>query len=181
PTWRKTALCIGTLVFGVALLLATPSISQAGRFLFFVSRQTQLDGFVRDILAYGRIREMSDGQRYFKQLNGELITYDPSKVTISRDAGTRPIVALDQILERDHIDPVRYAEFRQRLIDLKLIEFEVEDGYVAFLYDGILDNLMGFLYVREGAAPPALDSELFACKLVALRRIRGNWYAFGTT
>src|SRR5947208_714550 len=43
PSWRKTALCIGTVVFGVALLFTTPSISRAGRWLFFASRQTRLD------------------------------------------------------------------------------------------------------------------------------------------
>jgi len=140
-----------------------------------------LDEFVQDILAYGRINNMSDGRRHFKQLNGELVAYAPSKVSISHDEAVRSVVLVKDVLRRDGIDPERYDDYRDRLGRLKLIEFEVTPAYVAFLYDGILDNLQGFLFLRSGTPDSVLNSSVFSSRIVAISALDGQWYWFATT
>ena len=84
-----------------------------------------------------------------------------------------------RIRARNGIDPARYTNFQRRLNDLKLIEFSATREYVAFVRDGLTDNLDGLLYVREGSPLP---TELHPLpRLVALRHLGGNWYRFGTT
>ena len=85
------------------------------------------------------------------------------------------------MLARDAIAAQRYEEFRRRLQDLKLTQFDAKPGYVAFLYDGMLDNLEGYLLVRPGGSPPALRSTLFGATLVSLEPIGDGWYRFTTT
>ena len=88
---------------------------------------------------------------------------------------------LDQVLMRDAIAAQRYEEFRGRLRDLKLTQFDAQPGFVAFLYDGMLDNLEGYLLVKPGGSPPAVHSTLFGAQLVRLEPIGDGWYRFVTT
>ena len=85
------------------------------------------------------------------------------------------------IAARDTIAAQRYDEFRRRLQDVKLIEFTSQPGLVAFLYDGMVDNLYGYLLVQPGGAPPAMHSQLFGAELVRLEPLGGGWYRFATT
>lgn len=181
PSWKKTALCVCFLVGGGSLLLLTPYASQAGIQLFFLSRQTVLEEFAQDILAYGRITNMSDGSRHFKQLNGELVAYTPSNVSLSHDEAVRSIVLLEDVLHRDGIDRQRYDDYRDRLGRLNLVEFEVTSSHVAFLYDGILDNLQGFLLLRSGMPESIMNSYVFSSRVVAISALGGQWYWFATT
>ena len=181
PRWRKTGAAALAVVIGLGLVLATPWISAGGNWLFLQSRRAELETFTRDVLAYGRINQMSDGLRYFKEFNGELVAYSDASTQERTEPGLRQVLPLKDVLVRDGIERARYEEFRTRLHHLRLIQFEVRPGYVAFLYDGFLDNLNGFLQVRDGNPPPELGTELFLCELVVLEALGGGWYWFATT
>jgi hypothetical protein len=178
---RKLVLLALAVVADVGLVMGTPAIDRAGERLFFESRRSRLESLARDITAYGRIHQMSDGTRHFKELNGELVAYTPAEVDTSEKAGASPTRPLAQVLERDAIAAQRYDEFRRRLQDVKLIQFDSRPGLVAFLYDGMVDNLQGYLLVQPGGAPPPIRSELFGAQLVRLEPLGGGWYRFATT
>lgn len=181
---RGTKWRVMLVLFSVAALqvLATPWISRAGDRLFFETRRAELDAFAREIIAYGRIHQMSDGTRYVKELNNQRVAYSASDLeTTTRDPNVQQALPVAEVLARDSVDGKRYEEFRSRLKNLKFIQFDVQPDYVAFLYDGFLDNLQGYLIVRSGGKPPALHSEMFRSDLVLLREVGGPWYWFATT
>ena len=159
-----------------------PAVSTGGVTLFWATREDRATAFVAELLSYGRIQEMDDGQRYYKELNGELIAYTSDRVDTSRVEGLRPTLPVQTILTRDRIDPRMYERFRQSLQDLKLIHLEVHEEYIGFVYDGLLDNLHGFVWVRPGHHPPPLHSEFVdGTALVLLRPLGNGWYYFATT
>ena len=183
--WRRSWMKLGTaflaLAAGAGLDAASPSIRRWGDHLFFESRKERLEELTRELLEYGRIRAMSDGTRHYKELNGELVAYTAAQVDTVRAEPWRPILPVVSVLARDGIDREVYESFRARLQELKFIQVRVEPGYVAYLYDGILDNLQGYLLVRPGHRPPRRGSELFMAELVFLTPIGEGWYRFATT
>lgn len=181
PRWRKLFNALVTLSAGVEALTFIPDASRLGRHLFFVSRRDGLEAFEEEIRAFGRIHSMSDGTRHYKDLNGALIAYEAATVGTIPGVTAVPTLPLADVLARDDIPPAKYDEFRKRLIRLKFIQFQVEPDYVAFLHDGLLDNLYGLMHVRPGRKPPRLHSELFAAELVSLRPLGDGWFWFGTT
>ena len=177
--WRKAVVLLLAVIADAGLVSGTSALGRAGDRLFFESRRSRLDSFARDIVAYGRIRQMSDGTRQFTELNGDLVAGSAADTT-TRSVGS-PKRTLEQVLARDAIAPQRYEEFRRRLRDLKVTQFAAEPGFVAFLYDGMLDNLEGYLLVKPGASPPAMRSPLFGAALVRLEPLGDGWYRFATT
>ena len=81
----------------------------------------------------------------------------------------------------DDVAEAQYEAFGRKLVDLNLIDFEVHEGFVAFLSGGMLDNLAGFLWVKPGATPPGNRYILFESQLVYLKSLSGGWYRFGTS
>jgi hypothetical protein len=175
---RMLMLGLGTLAaYGVG----SSHLRQAGRWIFFETRRTRLEALARDVVAYGRIEQMTDGFRYYKELNHELVAYTPAEIDSANVPGGRARRPLEQVLAKGGIAPQRYDEFRHRLRDVRLIAFDVRPGYVAFEYDGLIDNLEGYLLVRPGGAPPALRSKLFGADLELLEPLGGGWYRFATS
>ena len=181
PRWAKLRVAALALLVGTGLVALSPRLRRTGDRLFFESRRADLEAFTADILAYGRIHEMSDGLRHFKELNGELIALRHAEVDTLRAPGLRPTLPVARVLARDGIDRQTYDVFRERLRELKFIEFEVHRGFVAFVYDGMLDNVDGYLLVRAGHEPPALNSEIFSSQLIAIKPLGSGWYWFATT
>jgi len=177
--WQKAVLLLLAVVADAGLISGSPALTRAGDRLFFQTRRSRLETFSRDIVDYGRIHQMSDGTRSFTELNGVLVTRSATEATIG--SSSTPRRPLEEVLARDAIAAQRYEEFRRRLQDLKLTQFDAKPGYVAFLYDGMLDNLEGYLLVRPGGSPPALRSTLFGATLVSLEPIGDGWYRFTTT
>jgi hypothetical protein len=180
PPRRLHALFAGLAALG-AYLAASPHLGHAGRWMFFESRRTRLEALARDVVAYGRIAQLSDGYRDYKELNHQLVAYAPSEVDTSSALGGRARRPLQEVLAEQGIASERYEEFRQRLHDVRLIMLDVQPGYVAFEYDGLVDNLEGYLLVRPGGAPPALGSKLLGTDLVVLEPLGGGWYRWATT
>ena len=180
PPRRVRLLLVGFAALG-AYVAASPYVRHAGRWMFFESRRARLETLARDVVAYGRIEQMSDGSRYYKELNHRLVAYVPSEVDTSGALGERARRPLHEVLAQEGISSARYEEFRRRLHDVKLIMLDVQPGYVAFEYDGLVDNLEGYLLVRPGGAPPALGSKLLGTDLVVLESLGGGWYRWATT
>lgn len=176
---RKVVVLLLAVVADVGLITGTSSLERAGDRLFFETRRSRLDVFARDIAAYGRIRQMSDGRRQFTELNGQPVAVSPAAVTTRSARSTTR--TLEQALARDTIEARRYEDFRQRLRDLAVIQFDAQPAYVAFLYDGLLDGLEGYLLVKPGASPPALRSTVFGEALIRLEPLGDGWYRFATT
>jgi len=180
PPRSVRLLLVGFAALG-AYVGASPYLRHAGRWMFFESRRARLEALARAVVAYGRIAQMSDGSRYYKELNHRLVAYAPSEVDSSSALGDRARRPLHEVLAQEGISSERYEEFRQRLHDVKLIMLDVQPGYVAFEYDGLVDNLEGYLLVRPGGAAPALGSKLLGTDLVVLESLGGGWYRWVTT
>jgi hypothetical protein len=176
---RKIVVLLLAVVADVGFISGREMLSRTGDRLFFATRQSRLETFARDIVAYGRIHQMSDGSRSFTELNGALVA--PSAADAATGPAASPRHPLEQVLARDAIAATRYEEFRRRLRDLGLTQFDARPGFVAFLYDGMLDDLEGYLLVTPGGSPPAVRSTLFGASLVRLEPIGGGWYRFVTT
>jgi len=176
---RKVVVLVLAVIADVCFVSGTPTLTRAGDRLFFESRRSRLETFSRDIVAYGRIHQMSDGTRSFTELNGDVVS--DSKSDGPNGSLAAPAVPIEQVLSRDAIEARRYEEFRGRLRDLKLIQFDAQPQFVAFLYDGMLDNLEGYLVVKPGASPPAVRSTLFGATLIRLEPLGDGWYRFATT
>jgi len=71
---RKVVVLVLAVIADVCFVSGTPTLTRAGDRLFFESRRSRLETFSRDIVAYGRIRQMSDGTRSFTELNGEVVS-----------------------------------------------------------------------------------------------------------
>lgn len=174
---QKVVVLVLAVVADVCFVSGTPTLSRAGDRLFFESRRSRLETFSRDIVAYGRIHQMSDGMRHFTELNGQLVASSATEAM----PGAAPTRPLEQVLAGDAIEARRYEEFRGRLRELGLIQFDARPEFVAFLYDGMLDNLEGYLVVKPGASPPAMRSTLFGATLIRLEPLGDGWYRFATT
>jgi hypothetical protein len=181
PRRAKLPATLVGLILAFSVHQLTPQMVAAGEATYWRVRQAPLTKFTRDILAYGKITDMSDGDRYFKELNGELITFAAAEIDTLTSGSFRKTWPLDHVLARDGISRDTYEEYRKRLRGLTHIQFEVRPGYVAFVYDGFLDNLDGYLWVRDGAQPPPLNSELLGTQLIALHELGTGWYRFRTT
>jgi hypothetical protein len=177
--WQKGVLLVLAVVADVGFMSGSSALGRAGDRMFFESRRSRLDEFAHDIGAYGRIHQMSDGMRSFTELNDEVVTTSASDAAAGSAAA--PAVPLEKVLARDAIAAQRYEEFRQRLRGLKIIQFDARPGYVAFLYDGMLDDLEGYLLVKPGETPPALRTTLFGAALVRLEPLGNGWYRFAAT
>jgi hypothetical protein len=177
--WQKGVVLLLAVVADVGFITGSSTLSRAGDRMFFETRRSRLDAFARDIVAYGRIHQMSDGMRSFTELNGDVVAGSTSDGPVRSLAA--PAVPLEQVLVRDAVSAQRYEEYRRRLRDLKIIQFDAEPGYVAFLYDGMLENLEGYLVVKPGGSPPAMRSTLFGAALIRLEPLGDGWYRFATT
>lgn len=175
PTMAKVnEVILAGSVAAVCLKTQVP-LSKWGADFFWSFRETAATAFVAELLSYGRIFEMDDGTRHFKSLN-----YAP----LGRVSGPAALTSESSpsVFRRDNIDTRIFAEFRRKLSELNLLSVSVTDGYVAFVDDGFLDNLHGFVWVRPGHPPPRIDSEFVeASRLIYLRPLHNGWYYFETT
>lgn len=180
-TRRKFAIAAAALAAGaLSVTLGVPIAWVGADRLFFLSRRAALNAFVRDAQMYQRIHDMSDGERYFVDLNGTSVVGGTAD-TLVPTAESRPDhpVPLARVLARDRIDPRRYEGFRQRLVALGLIQFEMRPDHVAFVYDGLLNRIHGYLYVLPGARAPKSGAQVFNEELGGLNPLSGGWYTFG--
>lgn len=177
PSIAKIRELLVVALVGAACVSCETSFRWAGIRLFWSLREAPATEFVADLLSYRRIWSMSDGTRYFKTLNDELLGSHGRYATVTIPRGTER-----NVFRRDGVDTRVFADFRRRLQELDLTEVTVSDDYVAFVDDGFLDNLYGFVWVRPGRTPPQLRTEFVeATELTYLRPLGHGWYYFETT
>jgi hypothetical protein len=138
-------------------------------------RGNALEAFVIDIRSYGKISGMSDANRFYKEFNLDLITFNPSDVD-TQGIG-RDVVLLDTALERSKVSRAKYEDFRRRLIDLGFINFTTQGEILIFTRDGMLDNCYGLAYSESKRIPKSTSCG----SVVRWDHLTGNWYSFGTS
>jgi hypothetical protein len=149
---------------------------RAADWIFFKSRENKLTTFITEIKRYDKIKQMSDGQRYWKSINSTLIEANITSVDTSRKFTKKYF--LDDILKRDGIDKKRYERFRNILVETDLISFTtLNDGTISFTIDGFMDNCYGIAYSETGIQPNGNDCG----RIIRWTKIGDNWYAWGTT
>jgi hypothetical protein len=151
-------------------------------YVFLYPKVSELEKFTKDIISYKKIFKMSSGERYYKQLNDHLIEYDRSIVeydrnTIDKSSPLRRREYYLDVLDNEDISLEKYDYFRQRLNILGFIDFELDESFVSFTIDGMLDNCYGIAYSVNGNDPGGLDCG----RVVVWKKIRGNWYRWGTS
>ena len=162
---------------GLFVLFGRGFFSTSGMFLYYTYHHNTLNEFVTDILSDRKIWHMSDCQRYSKRVNDYYINNDMEK-----EYGGYYDFFVDS-LKKDNISSERFDRYVETLSDVNLISFEIQNNYIAFTYDGFLDNEIGFLYIIDGA-PPVLGTDGilgWGGLLVNLVHIRDNWYFFAVT
>lgn len=139
-------------------------------YVFYKQREKKLNEFVHEIKQYGKITEMSDGNRYSKSLNDSL--YDFKKEdTIG---GGRRIFLYQDLLKVLSIDEKVHQDFRKRLMKIDCITFDTfSDGAVCFTIDGWAGNCYGITYSPSGKQHTNYGEG------VVWKHIEDNWYAWG--
>jgi hypothetical protein len=144
--------------------------------LFFKFREDKLTLFISELKKYGKIKEMSDGQRYWKTINNISIEPSLTKTDTCSEFGKK--YYLDDILKREEIDKQHYDFFKNILIETNLTGFEIlGDETISFTIDGFLDNCYGIAYSETGDNPCAN----YCGRIITWNQIGHNWYAWSTT
>jgi hypothetical protein len=168
--WITAVLAVVLFVFSYGFQLT------AADWLFFKFRESKLTTFISELKKYEKIKEMSDGQRYWKSINFTSVEANIADVDTSGKYGRKYF--LDDVLKRDGIDRQHYEFFRSILIETDLISFRtLEDGTISFTIDGFLDNCHGIAYSETGKQPNENDCG----QIINWTKIGENWYAWGTT
>lgn len=166
-----------TAIIAVVLFVSTYGFQLTGAdWLFFKLRESKLNTFISELKKYDRIKEMSDGQRYWKSINFNSIENDIGSVDASGEFGRKYF--LEDILILERIDKERYEFFRNILVETDLISFTtLEDGTISFTIDGFLDNCYGTAYSQTGTRPNENDCG----QIINWTKIGDSWYAWATT
>ena len=168
--WMTAIFAVFFYIFSIGFQVS------AANWIFFKSREKKLTIFITELKKYDKIKEMSDGQRYWKSVNFTSIEANISKVDTINEL--RKKFFLDDILKRDGIDKEQYEFFRNLLVETKLISFTtLEDGTISFTIGGFLDNCVGFAYSETGKPPRYNDCG----EIISWRKIGKNWYVWSTT
>ena len=147
---------------------------RAADFFYFKYNEKKLTMFVSEIIKYKKIKQMTDGQRYLKQLN---YTQTEKNKNYVDTTGFEKKYFLDDILIKEGISKQQYERFRQLLIETGYIDFEVlEDGTIFFTMDGFLSHVYGIAYSETGINP----EEINELTIHRWDKISKNWYVWGT-
>ncbi|MCK8492607.1 hypothetical protein M0L20_12140 [Spirosoma sp. RP8] len=146
-------------------------------FIYFKLNESALNKMVSDIKSYGKIEKMSDGQRFWKILNGTAYEFN-SKDTVREFETSPKKYLLNEALAREGVDRQHFEAIRQGLIETEYMSFAIlPDGTISFTEDGLIDNCYGIAYSETGTMPVYNDCG----ELIRWVKISGNWYAWGTT
>lgn len=155
----------------------------AANWVFFKLRERKLTLFVSEIKKYKKIKEMSDGQRFWKTINNTPVEpkIKEAKPIINEadtiGESTVKKYVLEDILQKEGIDKTHYEFFRQILISTDIESFTtLDDGTISYTIDGFLNNCFGIAYSEKGTKPENND-----CGQIAYwTKITDNWYGWGT-
>lgn len=166
-----------TAIVAVVLFVSTHGFQlTVADWLFLKFRESKLTTFTTELKKYDKIKEMSDGQGYWKSVNFTSIEANIASVDTSGKFAKKYF--LDDILKRDGIDKEHYEFFRNILVETDLISFTtLKDGTISFTIDGFMDNCYGIAYSETGTQPDGNDCG----RIIRWKKIGNNWYAWATT
>jgi hypothetical protein len=173
---RKKYYWIAAIIAVVLFVFSYKFQLTAADWIFFKFRESELTTLISELKKYDRIRQMSDGQRYWKSIN--FTSIEPNIADVDTSGKYNRKYFLEDILKRDGIDKEHYEFFRSILVETGLISFtKLEDGTISFTIDGFIDNCYGIAYSETGTQPRGNDCG----RIISWRKIGDNWYAWGTT
>ena len=160
----------------VAYPISHPFLCRISEYTFVILRKDKLDKLAHEIKEYSKIKQMSDGQRFWKSINNISIESKIKDTTSNEFFG--PKYFLDDILAKENVEKNKYEDFRQQLISIGFIEFEtLEDGSLSFTIDGMLDNCEGYAYSTTGENPVSNNCGV----IIFWKKVADNWYVWATT
>jgi hypothetical protein len=146
---KKTIVLLASFTIVIIYIACYGFIIDCNDHLFFKSREERLNEFVKEINDYEKIYEMNNGLQSTKILNNKFIEFE----NINNESLDR-IKTLDEVLISEGIERHVYENFRQKLIDISFIEFEIlEDGTIMFTIGGFLNSCDGIAYSITGESP----------------------------
>lgn len=170
----KIIVIIIPIIAALSFFIFYGSLIDVSDFIFYKLRENRLNEFVIEIKKYGKIKEMSDGRRYWNTLNNFAVEPKISDVDTT-DPNLRKKYFLRDILTREQISAEKYEDFRSRLIDADLISFSVsETGAIYFTIDGFLDSRTGVAYNESQGRPKYNDFGAINRWI----RVGKDWYAY---
>lgn len=141
--------------------------------LYFQRNSTKLENFAHEIIRYGKITEMTNGRDHYNSINQILVESDSLNINVVDN-----IFFLNDILQKQGIDNLKYEYFQNMLIDLGFQDYFIsEDGIIFFTRGGLIDNCYGLAYSVNGTQP--LNNN--CGKIIGWVNIMGNWYSWTTT
>lgn len=165
---RNLLIIIGVVI--VAFFLSYGYQLDAADYIFFKLREKKFNEFVAEIKNYGKIKEMSDGNRYTKTLNEKRYEFREKDISPYDKKFTDLYSDLLKTLE---IDENVHQDFRNKLSDVDCIEFQCfDDGAVCFTIDGWLNRCNGVTYSTNGT------EHVIYGKARIWKHIEGDWYAW---
>jgi hypothetical protein len=166
---KKTIVLLASFSIVIIYIACYGFIIDCNDHLFFKSREDRLNEFVSEINDYEKIYQMSNGLRSSKLLNNNFITFENVNNESLDDIKT-----LDDLLISEGIERHVYENFRQRLIEIGFIEFEIlEDGTIIFTIDGFLNSCDGVAYSITGESP---KNTRCGGRLHHWKHLKRNWY-----
>lgn len=173
---RKKYYVITSITAVLLFIFSYGSQLYAADWFYFKVREGRLTTFITELKKYEKIKEMSDGEAFWKSFNFTPI--EPELIHVDTSGRFGKKYFLEDILKRDDVDHEHYEFFRQLLIKTGFKSFAtLEDGTVSFTINGFLDNCYGIAYSETGNHPDDNDCG----QIIRWSKLSGNWYAWSTT
>ena len=126
---------------------------------------------VQDFEAYGKIHELDDFTRHSKSINGITIRMTEKESDYGK--------YYKEVLAEQGIEPEVLENFRSRLEETKLREYQKYGNYSVFIVDGMFDSVWGYVYVHGNESIPDDYFEIDGYTIKAVEDLGDNWYRFG--
>jgi hypothetical protein len=142
---ERRSMTIALVLFGMWFpSCATGALGPLGDFAFFARRSFGLRDLARTLENDGRILQMSNGQLFWKTLNG---------ISYRREGDDDPVedaVPLQKALATTGISQEAYEDLQRQLSELDVLVFWVTPEQTIFSMGGLLEHRFGILHVQEG-------------------------------
>ena len=130
---------------------------------------------VDDFDRYDKIDEMDDCTRYTKSINGISVRM-VEEIVVNEDGYGDYYL---DVLKKQNIDLATFENFKSRLEESGLREYQRVDRYSVFIVDGFLDSIWGYLYVHDNKPAPKESFSIKGYTIHIVKTLGDNWYQIG--
>ncbi|MFZ9848561.1 MAG: hypothetical protein ACO3EE_10475 [Flavobacteriales bacterium] len=130
---------------------------------------------VDDFNRYAKIYEMDDCTRYTKSING-IFVRTVEKIEEQEDGYGD---YYKDVLTKQNIDFATFEDFRTRLEESRLREYQKVNQYSVFIVDGFMDSIWGYLYVHDNKPAPKESLSIKGHTIHVVKGLGDNWYQIG--